>query len=157
VDARYGNDSISTGGGNDTVWGDSGNDTIYGNGGNDQLHGEAGNDYVDGGYGTNLVDGGEGTDTLKNNGTVKPPTTTPTPTDSGNSTGTTSTLSVTAVELWNTDTNKRIQTLTSGQTLDLAKLPSHLTIVAQGSTKVASIKFGYDSNGKYRVESTKPW
>ena len=69
VDARYGDDYVSTGGGNDTVWGDNGNDSIYGNGGNDALHGEGGNDYVDGGSGTNVVDGGDGTDILKNNGT----------------------------------------------------------------------------------------
>jgi len=39
----------------------------------------------------------------------------------------------------------------------LAKLPSHLTIVAQGGTSTASVKFALDSNSSYRTESSKPW
>jgi PKD repeat protein len=152
VDGRYGNDSISTGNGNDTVYGDNGNDTIYGNGGNDSLFGEAGNDYVDGGTGTNKCDGGDGTDTVKNNGTVSSGGTT-----SSGGTSTSTSLSVTSIELWDASANKKLQTLTGGETLDLAKLPSKLTIVVQGSTAVASVKFGYDSNSSYRVESSKPW
>jgi hypothetical protein len=146
IDARYGDDSISGGGGADTVYGDAGNDTIYGNGGNDSLYGEAGNDYVDGGTGTDKVDGGTGTNTVKNGETGTPA---PIPAATG--------VAVTGIELWDVVANKKIQNLNGGETLDLARLPAKLGIVALGSSSAQSVRFGYDSNTNYRVESGKPW
>ena len=146
VDGGYGADSISGGNGNDVLRGGYGNDTIRGNGGNDTIKGEAGNDYIDGGTGTNSLDGGTGTNTLKNAGTTS---TTPTRTSSA--------VDVTAFELWDAGLNKKIMTLFGGETLDLAKLPAKLSIVVQGTSQTQSIKFGYDSNTRYRIETIKPW
>lgn len=173
VDGRAGNDTISTGNGNDTVWADSGNDSIVANGGNDALNGEDGNDTIDGGSGTDSLDGGSGTDIIRNSevgaantsggstgGGSKPapaPTPAPKPTPKPTPTPSASAPAISGLELWNADTDKKIQNLTSGQTLDLAKLPSNLTIVANGNGKTASIKFGLDSNANYRTESGSPW
>lgn len=146
IDAREGNDTVNGGGGADKVYGDKGDDKIYGNGGNDSLYGEAGNDYVDGGSGTNTADGGEGTDTVKNFSTGGTTTTPSTPS-----------VSVTSLQLWDTSAQKLVKTLTSGETLDLSKLPSNLSIVAQTSSSAKSVKFGLDSNSSYRTENSAPW
>jgi hypothetical protein len=146
IESYQGSDTISAGGGNDTVYGGTGNDKIYGNNGNDLLKGDDGNDSLYGGAGTDTLDGGNGTD-FKHDGAGS---TTSTPTSS-----TTTSVSVSALEIWDASANKKIQTLTSGSTIDLAKLPSKITFVAQGTG--ASVKFAYDSNSNYRTESAKPW
>ncbi|MEO6437268.1 MAG: PKD domain-containing protein, partial [Tepidisphaeraceae bacterium] len=145
-----GNDSIKGGGGADSIYGNAGNDTLLGNAGNDVLYGEAGNDRLDGGSGTDLGDGGSGTDTVLNIGG------TPTGSAGGSLPGATS-ITVSALQLWNSGSNTFIKTLSNGETLDLTKLPSTLTVVAQTSGTVASVRFGLDSTTTYRMENSSPW
>ncbi len=83
------------------------------------------------------------------------PTTSTGSTSGGGTKTTSSAASISALELWNADTNPKIETVTSGMTIDLAKLPAHITFVAQGTGQ--SVKFGLDSNSNVRVESAKPW
>lgn len=138
------NDKIYGGSGADKIYGFDGHDTIYGNAGNDTIFGDAGNDYVDGGSGTDLLSGGSGTNTLKyGEGLAVASTTTST------------SVSVAALDIWDTVNNKKVGSVTSGGTIDLAKLPAKITLVAQGNA--ASVKFGYDANGSYRIENQKPW
>ncbi|MEA2709745.1 MAG: hypothetical protein QOF78_2346 [Phycisphaerales bacterium] len=143
IDGNAGDDKIIGGNGIDKVYGDIGHDSIYGNGGNDSLFGDAGNDLLDGGTGTDSLNGGTGTNTLKNGETAAPAPTT------------NAAANITALEIWNAATRTKVQTLTSGSTLDLAKLPAKFTLIAQGTA--GSVKFGVDSNGNYRIENGKPW
>ena len=87
------------------------------------------------------------------------PTPTPTPTPSPTPTPTptpTSGPSVTSVTLFNSDTNKAVATITSGQTFDFADLGTHnLTFLATGNGATQSVKFNYD--GGTQVESLAPW
>ena len=143
-----GNDKIYGGSGPDKILGSSDNDSILGNAGNDTIYGETGNDTLDGGSGTDVVSGGTGTNLITDGGgTAAPAPTQPAPT--------TSTVAVTALDIWDVVYNKKVASVTSGATIDLAKLPAKITLIAQGTA--ASMKFGYDANGSYRVENLKPW
>ena len=143
-----GNEKIYGGSGADKVYGGGGHESVLGNGGNDSLFGEGGNDTLDGGSGTDSLVGSSGTDVLKNGEQGEASTSTP-------SSSTTSSVSVSALEIWDATLNKKFQTLSSGSTIDLAKIPAKFTLVAQGSA--ASVKFGLDAKSSYRIENQKPW
>ncbi|MDD2950165.1 MAG: calcium-binding protein, partial [Sulfuricurvum sp.] len=64
IDAKGGDDSISTGSMADTIKGGSGNDTLSGQGGNDIIYGDEGNDTLNGNAGADTLYGGAGDDTL---------------------------------------------------------------------------------------------
>jgi hypothetical protein len=67
---------------------------------------------------------------------------------------------IASLSLINTDTNKPVAgyaPLQSGVTLDLAKLPSHLSIQAKESGTVGSVLFGLDSNSKFHSENFAPY
>ena len=67
---------------------------------------------------------------------------------------------IASLELLNTDTNQPVAgyaSLQSGVTLDLAKLPAHVSIQANPSGPVGSILFGYDGNAKYHNENYAPY
>jgi hypothetical protein len=66
---------------------------------------------------------------------------------------------VTSLTLVNADTDRDIQTLNNGATLNLAALPTRkLNIRANTSPSlVGSVKFGYDSNASYGIESVAPY
>jgi Ca2+-binding RTX toxin-like protein len=77
INARGGDDNITTGDGRDTIFTGSGNDTVFAGGGDDTVTagsgddtvvGEEGNDTVFGGSGIDTLEGGIGNDTL-NGGT----------------------------------------------------------------------------------------
>jgi beta-glucanase (GH16 family) len=56
------------------------------------------------------------------------------------------------------DTGKDIFTFNNGLTLNLATLPTrHLNVRADTSTDTGSVKFGYDANANYRIESNRPF
>jgi beta-glucanase (GH16 family) len=60
--------------------------------------------------------------------------------------------------LVNSDTGKDILTFNNGLTLNLATLPSrHLNVRADTSSDTGSVKFGYDANANYRIESNRPF
>jgi hypothetical protein len=145
-----GNDKIYGGSGPDRALGSSGNDSIFGNGGNDTIYGETGNDSLDGGAGTDLVSGGSGTNVITNGESGSTNTSAPT-----QPAPTTSTVAVTALDIWDTVNNKKVTSVTSGATIDLAKLPAKITLVAQGTA--GSMKFAYDANSSYRIENLKPY
>lgn len=66
----------------------------------------------------------------------------------------TATPAVTGFVLYNSATDKPIATITSGETLNVAKLPSTLTVVAT-TTNAESIRFGYDGNAIFKQDSTE--
>jgi hypothetical protein len=141
-----GYDTISGGSGNDTIKGGDGNDSIMGNAGDDSLMGDAGNDFLDGGSGADFIDGGSGSDRIVNSE----------PTPQGPPPDSSSSLSISSLQLWNSRTNTFIQTLNGGETIDLTKNPN-VTIIAQVGSSTRSVKFGVDSNGSYRVENHAPF
>lgn len=66
-------------------------------------------------------------------------------------------IGVNAVFLINADTSKDILNLHSSITLNLATLPSrHLNMRAAVATGTGSVKFGYDANPNYRIETKAP-
>jgi PKD repeat protein len=141
-----GNDWIDGGSGNDTIDAGAGNDTLYGSSGDDSLNGNDGTDYIDGGGGTNKLVSSAGTDTVLNAGTSSTPA------------STSSAPSVTRLELWNADSDKKIQDLVAGQTIDLAKLPTrNLTVVAQTSSSTQSVRFAYNGNANYMNDNSVPY
>lgn len=79
---------------------------------------------------------------------VPPPTTPPA-----------STQSVTNLQLVNADTGAVIQNLASGDVLNLATLPTrNLNIAAITSpSTVGSVKFAFDGNNSFRIESMAPY
>lgn len=64
VDAKSGNDTITTGNGNDLLDGGAGNDALTAGGGNDTLLGGAGSDTLQGGLGDDRITGGTGGDLM---------------------------------------------------------------------------------------------
>ncbi len=65
---------------------------------------------------------------------------------------------VTGLVLYNADTNKPIQTLTDGATIDLAKVGTkNLSIVATIDKGTRSVIFGLDSNPRFRNEGWAPY
>jgi hypothetical protein len=67
---------------------------------------------------------------------------------------------IASLSLVNTDTNQPVSgytSLPSGATLDLAKLPAHLTIKANESGAAGSVLFAYDGNAKYHNEDFAPY
>jgi hypothetical protein len=95
-------------------------------------------------------------------GTSTTTTTTPTPSTTTTTT-TTTTLptsgpTVTSLTLVNADTDADIRTLASGDTLDLASLPTrNLNVRANVSTKTLSVRFAYDAFANFRTESAAPF
>ncbi|HEX7900037.1 MAG TPA: DUF5060 domain-containing protein [Planctomycetota bacterium] len=61
---------------------------------------------------------------------------------------------VASLTLVNADTDTDIGPLTPGQTLNLATLPN---LSVRANTSGASVRFGYDANPSYRVESAAPF
>jgi hypothetical protein len=69
--------------------------------------------------------------------------------------------------LMNADTDTEIKTLTNGEHVDLATLPTrHLNVIAipggttgtgGGSIPIKSVKFGYDANDNFNIEGTSPY
>ncbi len=64
VNARGGNDIVTTGLGGDTILGGSGRDELHGGGGNDTIRGDSDRDRIWGDSGHDTLDGGSGTDDL---------------------------------------------------------------------------------------------
>jgi hypothetical protein len=85
------------------------------------------------------------------NTTTSSGTTSPTPTPTGQA--------VTSITLVNADTDRDIATLTNGYVIDFAKLGT-TRINFRANTNpatVGSVKFGYDANTSFRVESGAPY
>lgn len=64
---------------------------------------------------------------------------------------------VTGLVLINADSDADIGPLTGGQTLNLAALPTRNLSVRANTSGAASVRFGYDANSNYRVESAAPF
>lgn len=65
---------------------------------------------------------------------------------------------ITRLELVNADTGKDILNLHGGITLNLATLPTkHLNVRADTLDGTNSVKFGFDGNSNYRVDSSWPF
>jgi hypothetical protein len=65
---------------------------------------------------------------------------------------------VNSVTIYNTDTDVAIRDLGDGDTFDYAELgTTQLTLAAKTDSSTASVKFGWDGNSSYRVESAKPF
>ena len=164
-----GNDRINAGAGKDRVDGGSGDDSIQGGDGNDIIFASAGSDFVQGGGGRDRIDGGSGNDTLlgDRNDTI---------TGSGGenlfrynasrllvaeSSGAGTTVNrITGFTLIDADTDQPIKgfvDINDGNTLDLSKLPKHLTVRANapGGFKGSIV---FKINGKTaQVESLAPY
>ena len=142
VFSNAGDDRIEVGAGKDRVDAGEGDDYIVGGDGNDVLYGVGGNDYVRGDGGRDRIDGGSGDDTLigDRNDTII---------GSGGAdlyrfnasrllaadgTGAGTTVNrVTGFTLIDADKNQPVPgylDLADGETLDLSKLPAHLSIRA---------------------------
>jgi hypothetical protein len=149
--AGTGNDRVDLGSGNDNVDGGAGSDTLISGVGKDSLRGQDGNDNIYAKKGDG-VDGGSGVDLISFDSVPTDGTTpTPTPVDPPKQ------LTVTKLSLVNADTGAVISgydALTDGMTLDLSKLPAHLTVVAQVSGNVQSAKFALSDGSINRVDNT---
>jgi hypothetical protein len=65
---------------------------------------------------------------------------------------------VTSFTLINADTDQPIMTLAAGATLNLATLPTkRLNVRANVNSSTVSVKFAYDANANYRVDSGPPY
>lgn len=128
--------------GADSVVGGSGNDTIIGSNGADTLRGGAGDDMLIGGAGKDRLDAGKNDDPLKINPAAN------------RAFG----ISVKRFTLYDAKTSKAIGTITDGATLNLAKLPKKLNVVANlnSSNGKGSVSFMYDGQ-LARVENAKPY
>ncbi len=66
--------------------------------------------------------------------------------------------SVTGLVLYNADTNKPIQTLSNGSTINYAQIgTNHISIVANVDGSTRSVIFGVDSNSRFRNEGMAPY
>ena len=137
-----GADRIEAGAGKDRVDGGQGDDYIVGGDGNDVLFGVGGNDFIRGDGGRDRIDGGSGDDTLigdrndtilgSSGGDVYRFNASRLLAADGSGAGTTVNR-VTGFTLIDADKNQPVPgylDLSDGETLDLAKLPAHLTIRA---------------------------
>lgn len=148
-----GNDWIDSGGNGDSVYGGDGNDTIFGNWGNDRITGENGNDFIDGGDGVNVVLASAGNDTITK-ATIEGPGGDNTPPSSPEPVANDGVV-ITGFVLYDADKDVPIMPLVDGQVVNLASLPTrNVTIVAEGTWDVQSVKFGYNGNSNYRVDDS---
>ncbi|HEX8555843.1 MAG TPA: hypothetical protein VF695_14150, partial [Sphingomonas sp.] len=93
--------------------------------------------------------GGSGYVPPADSGEDNTPSPTPTPT-------TTVAPAITSVTLFNADTNQAIETVTSGESFDLARIGTkNLAFVANTNASAKSVKFNF--NGGTQIESVKPF
>ena len=64
---------------------------------------------------------------------------------------------VTGLTLVNSQTNRAIGALNDGGTIDLLKTGGELNVRADVSGQVGSVRFVYDKDDNYRMESTAPF
>lgn len=162
-----GDDRIDLGAGNDRADGADGKDTISSGTGKDAIRGQNDNDVIYAKKG-DTVDGGAGRNNITISGTATGGST-------GGSTGGTSsggtsggntnnsgpstpvvTPQVRSLSLVNADTGAVIngyESLTDGMTLDLSKLPAHLTVVASTNDYATSAKFTLSDGSINRIDS----
>jgi hypothetical protein len=67
------------------------------------------------------------------------------------------TPSISSFTLVNADSDADLGPLSSGATLNLATLPTRNLNVRANTSNAASVRFGYDGNAAYHVESTAPF
>jgi PKD repeat protein len=133
VNAKCGNDSVVAGSGNDTVIGGNGDDTLRGAAGDDMLLGQAGRDRVDAGPGDNPLK-------------IAPA--------ANKAFG----ISVASFTLVDASTKKTIGTISDGATLNLAKLPKKVTILANLSAANGGGSVGFTFDGAHvRNENAAPY
>jgi PKD repeat protein len=135
VRAGAGNDSVVGGSGSDTLIGGNGNDTLVGGGGDDLL--------IHGGIGSDKINAGNGDD----------------PTKIWPHKNAANTTAVTSLSIIDVSTGKVVMTLNDGATLDLAKLPKKINVVANVSTggEKGSVRFAYDGNDLEKIENAPPF
>jgi Ca2+-binding RTX toxin-like protein len=141
--AIYKSSFIRGGGGSDSICGGSGSDTVFGENGNDSIKGGNGDDLLLGGSGSDKIDAGAGDS----------------PTQIWQHKNAKNKVAVTSFSLINADTKAKIMELKDGSTLDLAKLPRHLNIVANVTKggNGGSVRFSYDALKPDHIENAAPF
>ena len=186
VDGQAGDDTLNGGEGNDIVGGGGGDDLIRGEFGDDRLAAGEGSSRLLGGPNNDTLIGGsfdylngeEGRDIkIRNNRVIKPaaapagsvarPASVGAAIDapgavasSTNTPATSGAVKLASFTLIDADTDRPVaayETLASGTTLDLAKLPQHLSIRANLANGGGQVRFDYNGQTSYRVENAAPY
>ena len=151
VYAGGGNDAVNSGNGDDRVYGQDGADSINGGGGSDKLFGNGGKNVFLKVQKTDRIYGGTGLDTV----TLAPAkSVSATPAVKADP-------AAVSLSLVNADTGAVVggyETMTGGMTLDLAKLPAHLSVRANlsGGSSTA-VRFDLDRTVNFRTERSAPF
>ena len=150
--AAGGNDAINAGNGDDRVYGQDGADSINGAGGSDKLFGNGGKNVFLNVQTTDRIYGGTGLDSVTF-APVKPVSSTPPAVKAD--------PAAVSLSLVNADTGQAVsgyETMTDGMTLDLSKLPAHLSVRANLSGGSSStVRFDVDKTVNFRTEGSAPY
>lgn len=183
INTGDGNDHISGGSAGDVIEAGNGDDVIYGNGGadainagagNDRVYGGAGNDAIKTGSGVDKVFGGEGRNLFIGLGssdrvfgathldamTFAPAKSTGTKAVGNTPSAAPSNVQIASLSLINTDTGQAVsgyENMKGNVSLDLTKLPAHLTVAATLAGGKSTVRFDLDGNQGYRIENSAPY